>query len=216
MHISEGVLAAPVLGVGLALTLAGTAIGLKKLDYQQMPRVAILTSAFFVASFVHVPVGPSSVHLILNGLLGLFLGWMAFPALLTALLLQAVLFQFGGLTSLGVNTFNMAMPAVLCAYVFQAAVDSRRPALSAVAAFLCGFVAVLLAGLLLALSLFFSGEAFLGVARLGLQGFESRVTVRLSGGRNGWSLWLRCWPWNRKFCSSTSPVPGWMKPPRAA
>ncbi|MBN2231656.1 MAG: cobalt transporter CbiM [Deltaproteobacteria bacterium] len=166
MHISEGVLAAPVLAAGLTLTLAGTAVGLKKIDYQQMPRVAIMTSAFFVASFIHVPIGPSSVHLILNGLLGLFLGWMVFPAALTALLLQAVLFQFGGLTTLGVNTVNMALPAVICGLLFRSMVGSRRELIASTAAFLCGFLAVLLAGLLAALSLFFSGEAFLGVAKL--------------------------------------------------
>ncbi|NHZ72019.1 MAG: cobalamin biosynthesis protein CbiM, partial [Aquificales bacterium] len=33
---------------------------------------------------------------------------MAFPAILVALTLQALLFQFGGFTVLGVNTFNMA------------------------------------------------------------------------------------------------------------
>ena len=49
------------------------------------------TPAIFVASLVHVPVGPSSMHLVLNGLLGLLLGWAAFPAILVGLLLQAVL-----------------------------------------------------------------------------------------------------------------------------
>ena len=70
MHISEGVLSAPVLATGAALTAAGCGIGLKKLDYDRVPQVAILTSAFFVASLIHVPIGPSSVHLVLNGLMG--------------------------------------------------------------------------------------------------------------------------------------------------
>ncbi len=49
--------------------------------------------------------------------MGLLLGWPAFPAILVGLFLQALLFQFGGLTVLGVNTFNVAVPAVLCFYL---------------------------------------------------------------------------------------------------
>ena len=81
MHISEGVLSAPVLAGGWVLAAAGTAIGLKRLDYDRLMTVAILAAAFFVASLVHVPIGPASVHLILNGLLGVILGFAAFPAI---------------------------------------------------------------------------------------------------------------------------------------
>ena len=108
MHISEGVLSGPVLISGGALAAAGTAIGLKKLDYDRIAQAAILSAAFFVASLIHVPIGPANAHLILNGLVGLLLGWAAFPAILVALVLQAMLFQFGGITALGVNTMIMA------------------------------------------------------------------------------------------------------------
>ena len=72
--------------------------------------VAILAAAFFVGSLIHVPIGPSSVHLILNGLLGMLLGWAAFPSIFVALMLQAILFQYGGITVLGVNTFKIIVP----------------------------------------------------------------------------------------------------------
>ncbi|MCK5438235.1 MAG: cobalt transporter CbiM, partial [Desulfobulbaceae bacterium] len=114
MHISEGVLSASVLAGGWALTVIGTTIGLKRVGHDKIMSVAILSSAFFVASLVHLPVGPGSVHLLLNGLMGLILGWACFPAILAALFLQAVFFQFGGIVVLGVNTFNMAVPALLC------------------------------------------------------------------------------------------------------
>ena len=85
MHISEGVLSAPVLLTGAALTAGGVAVGLKKMDSEKVPLVGVLSSAFFGASLIHVPVGPSAVHLVLNGLLGLLLGWSAFPAILVGL-----------------------------------------------------------------------------------------------------------------------------------
>lgn len=166
MHISEGVLSAQVLIAGGALTAAGTAIGLKKLDYDRIPQAAILSAAFFVASLVHVPLGPSSVHLILNGLVGILLGWAAFPVILIALTLQAVLFQYGGLTTLGVNTFNMAVPAILCWLLFNKMVHSDKSGLTAAGSFLSGFTAIFLASLFMGLSLYMSGDSFLNVAKV--------------------------------------------------
>jgi len=163
MHISEGVLSGPVLAGGWALAAAGTTFGLKRLDYDRLMTVAILSAAFFVASLIHVPIGPVSAHLILNGLLGAILGPAAFPAICVALLLQAVLFQYGGLIVLGVNTFDMAFPAVLCALVFGPwlrSVGTWRT----VGAFCCGFFSVLLAALFTSAALALSGEAFIATA----------------------------------------------------
>jgi cobalt/nickel transport system permease protein len=159
MHISEGALSASVLVAGAAITFAGTAVGLKKLDYDRIPRVSVLTATFFVASLIHVPVGISSAHLILNGLIGLLLGWTAFPAILVALFLQAVLFQFGGLTTLGVNTATMAGPAVLCYYLFGAGARKMKSPLPAVFGFLCGATAVLFSGLLVGTALILTDRA---------------------------------------------------------
>jgi cobalt/nickel transport system permease protein len=165
VHISEGVLSAPVLVSGGVLAAAGTAIGLKKIDYDHLARVGILSATFFVASLVHVPIGPSSVHLILNGIVGLLLGWAAFPAILVALLLQAVFFQFGGITTLGVNTIIMALPAVICFYLFAPLMHKNQRILL-LGGFGCGFCAVLFGALLVGLALMFTEENFLSVATL--------------------------------------------------
>lgn len=165
MHISEGVLSGPVLVSGIVLAAAGTAAGLKQLDYDRIPRAAILSAAFFVASLIHVPIGPSSVHLILNGIVGLILGWGAFPVILVALALQAVFFQFGGITTLGVNTMIMALPAVLCYYLFAGLVG-QRPAIALPAAFFCGALSVFFGALMLGLALIFTEENFLKVSYL--------------------------------------------------
>lgn len=166
MHIAEGVLSGPVLATGAALAAGGVAVGLRRMPPERVPAVALLSSAFFVASLIHVPAGPASVHLVLNGLAGLVLGWTVFPAFLVALTLQAVLFQFGGLTTLGVNTFNMAMPAVMVSYLFVPFAHSANRVLLFIAGALCGALALLGSGVLIAACLVFTGDHFLEVAQL--------------------------------------------------
>jgi cobalt/nickel transport system permease protein len=174
MHIEEGALSLTtengavvlspegigVLCVGAAVAVVGTAIGLRRLDYERVPQVGMLSAAFFVASLIHVSVGPAKVHLVLNGLVGLILGWAAFPAILIALLLQAVLFGFGGLTSLGINTAAMAVPAILSYYLFHPFVCSRHEGAALGAGFAAGALAILLGGLIVAASLWVVGEPF--------------------------------------------------------
>jgi cobalt/nickel transport system permease protein len=123
----------------------------------------MLSAAFFVASLIHVPIGPSNAHLILNGLVGILLGWAAFPAILVALILHGVFFQFGGITSLGVNTIIMALPAVLCYLVFGKLIHKSSRTATA-AAFACGFLSVLISGVIVGLSLIFTEENFLKVS----------------------------------------------------
>jgi cobalt/nickel transport system permease protein len=130
------------------------------MDYEQVPRVALVTAAFFVVSLIHVPLGVTSVHLVLNGLVGLILGWAAFPALLVALLLQAVLFGHGGILALGVNTLTMALPAVVGYYLFHRIVMTRHAALAFSSAVAAGALAMFLSALLTAAALWLAGEQF--------------------------------------------------------
>lgn len=164
MHIPEGVIqSAPVLVTGAALSAGGTAAGLWRLDHERVPRVGLAAAVFFVASLIHVPVGPSSVHLMMSGLAGLLLGAAAFPAILVGLMLQAVLFQYGGLTVLGVNAWNAGAPAVFCGLILRPLI--RRGVLGAgFAGFLAGSLSVLLAGLFTAGALIWAGEEFLASA----------------------------------------------------
>src|SRR5271167_1152486 len=98
MHIGEGILTATPAGQGALLAgtivaVAGTMIGLRRLDEEQIPKAAVLGSAFFVASAIQAPMFGSSVHLILSGLMGLVLGWAVFPVVLAGLILQIVFFS---------------------------------------------------------------------------------------------------------------------------
>jgi cobalt/nickel transport system permease protein len=152
MHISEGVLSPPVLAAGWALTAAGLGMGLRKTPPEELPKTALVSGVLFLISLVHVPLGPSSIHLTLLGMAGLLLGWSAIPALFTALLLQGLLLQFGGLLSLGANTAVMGTAALAGYGVFRA--FPRR--LYLVSAFAAGFIAVMTGAALVSAALFFS------------------------------------------------------------
>ncbi len=166
MHISEGVLPGWMLISGWVLTAGGMAIGLKKLDYEKIPAAALLAAAFFVASLVHVPLGPTSVHLLLNGLAGILLGWVAFPVIFVGLLFQALLFQFGGITVLGVNTFNMAFPGVVAYYVCKPLLKKGGRKELIISGIIAALIGVMLAGIFVAIELFLTGQAFRETAEL--------------------------------------------------
>lgn len=166
-HIPDGVLSGPVLAAGAVISLGLLAQGLRRLDAQSIPQAGVLSAAFFVSSLISFPLGPSSVHLLLNGLMGLLLGWAAIPALAVALLLQAAFFGFGGLAVLGVNLLNMALPALLCALLLrpllQRVSTEKGHWLIGAAA---GAMGVLLTALMLSISLVLSGKAFIPAAKL--------------------------------------------------
>ncbi|NIY74446.1 cobalt transporter CbiM [Thalassospira sp. HF15] len=166
MHIVDGALAPEVLIGGGVLAVAGLGLGLRKLPIDKIPATGVLSATFFVASLIHVPVGPSSVHLIMSGLAGLVLGWTAFPALFVGLLLQAIFFGFGGLTVLGVNTVNIALPAVLAGLLFRGMVSRSSPVTAAVLGGVAGAFSIALTTLFVAISLALSGDAFIPAAKL--------------------------------------------------
>jgi cobalt/nickel transport system permease protein len=156
VHISEGVLSVPVIAAGWALAAGGLAAGLKRTRTEKLPETALVSAALFLASLVHVPLGPSSIHLTLLGLAGVLLGWSAVPALFIALLLQGLLFQFGGLLSLGVNTTVMGTAALTGCGVYRAMTPALRPNLRFLSAFTAGFAAVIAGTVLVCAALFFS------------------------------------------------------------
>ena len=167
MHISEGVLSAPVLLAGWAVTAPAVAAILWRVRQSEIPRIACFSALFFVASFVHLPVGVSSMHLMLSGLVGAFLGSRAILAIFVALFLQGVFFGFGGLSVLGVNTAVIGFPAVLGG-LFAAAAKAQelKVRTQKIYLFLAGLVPIVCSMLLLDLVLFISGREFFAIATL--------------------------------------------------
>jgi cobalt/nickel transport system permease protein len=117
LHIYDGVLRAPWLAGGFAVAGALALFASYRIREEEIPRIALLTAAFFVASSIHLPLGPASVHLLLNGLVGVVLGRRSPLAILVGVALQAV-FGHGGFTTIGVNASVQMLPALLAGGVF--------------------------------------------------------------------------------------------------
>jgi len=160
VHISDGVLPPVMLAAGFLLTAILLFYSLRSTRAEEIPKISIITAALFVASLIHFPVGPTSVHLILNGIAGILLGRRAYAGVFVALTMQAVFFSHGGLTALGVNAFNMGFPALLAWQIFKIRFNCSMQKKGLLFGALAGGFAVLASVLLVSLELLATGEAF--------------------------------------------------------
>src|SRR5205085_8810393 len=100
VHISDNILTPSWCLGGFVLAGLLALLGAWRIREEEIAQVALLTAAFFVASLAHVRVGPTSAHLLLNGLVGVILGRRAGLAIPVGLFMQVVLIGHGGFTTL--------------------------------------------------------------------------------------------------------------------
>jgi len=167
MHISDGVLPISVAVGGYVASAALVAWSARRTRSEELPKLAVMTAAFFVASLVHIPFGPTSVHLLIPGLTGALLGSSAFLSIGLGLLLQSLLFQFGGITALGANALMMGLPALACGWFFQR-YKGRTQLRQAIIGGIAGSLGTTLAAIILAFLLSTGGEDFFGIAKIAL------------------------------------------------
>jgi cobalt/nickel transport system permease protein len=122
VHLSDGVFAEPWLVAGFAGLAVLLLVALWHVREEDIPRIGVLTAAFFVGSSIHIKLAvlPTSAHLILNGLVGVILGRRAPLAVTIGLLLQYLLLAHGGLTTLGLNACIVGIPAVIAGWCYPA------------------------------------------------------------------------------------------------
>jgi len=127
MHIPDGILSAPILaGFGAASGLSVLYSARKaeaSTQAHRIPLLGVLGAFVFAAQMVNFPVGPgASGHLLGGALLAATIGpWAASITMTAILLIQALVFQDGGVLALACNVFNMAILGVWVAWLpFQA------------------------------------------------------------------------------------------------
>lgn len=162
MHISDGIISIEIATVSAVATLAFCVYSFRNLTNEKIALVASMSALFFVTSFIHIPFGVTQIHLMLIGFIGIFLGSLAFISIAIALILQALLLGFGGLSSLGANILVMALPAYLVYLIFKLGILKKLN--EKVKFFLVGFIGVFISSLLLFSVLVFSKDEYLAVA----------------------------------------------------
>lgn len=167
MHIPDGFLDAKTCVATAALASAGVGAAIARLrrgdPARTLPTAAMMGAFVFAAQMVNFPVaGGTSGHILGAALCAISLGADAAVLVMTSVLLvQCLLFQDGGLTALGANVCNMGIATSWVAWaVFRGLAmgkpSRRRIALAAGAA---GWASVVVAALMAATELVWSGRA---------------------------------------------------------
>jgi cobalt/nickel transport system permease protein len=172
MHIPDGFLSLPVAagtyvasGGSLAYAVRRTTAGLRE---KQVPLMGVMGAFIFAAQMLNFPVaGGTSGHLIGAALATILLGpWAGMLIMTSVLIVQALIFQDGGLLALGANVLNMGVVACLIASVAYTGMvrflgTGKRAVLAS--GFVAAWASVVAAAVLCALELALSGIAALAV-----------------------------------------------------
>jgi cobalt/nickel transport system permease protein len=170
-HIPDGFLSAPVVVGTAATSAAALAVAAhrsqRRLAEREAPLLGALTAFVFAAQMLNFPLGAgTSAHLLGGVLVATLVGpWSGMLVLFAVILVQALLFQDGGIAALGANTLNMAVIGAgggFLLYRWVLALLGGQPARRAVAAGLAAFGSTAMVGVAVALELAASGIVPLG------------------------------------------------------
>src|SRR5882762_6653353 len=131
MHIPDGYLSpstcAVLYGAAVPFWYAAFARVKRLLHTRLVPLLAVASAFCFVIMMFNVPLpGGTTGHAVGVGAATVVLGpWASMLSLSIALLIQAVFFGDGGITTLGANCFNMAIVGSLVAHLVYRAVAGR-------------------------------------------------------------------------------------------
>ncbi len=160
MHIPDGYLSPATCAALYAGAAPFWVVALRRVQAtfraRTMPLLSLLSAFSFVVMMFNLPLpGGTTGHAVGMGVAAVLLGpWAAMLALSVALLIQAVFFGDGGITTYGANCLNMAVAGSLVAHaVYRAlagrsAVSARRRVWAAA---LAGYAAINLSALLAAI-----------------------------------------------------------------
>ena len=168
MHIPDGFLSTAVALAFWIISVALIAIALKRvgqdLGERQVPVMGVLAAAIFAGQMLNFAVaGGTSGHLLGAALATILLGpWAAVVVMTSVASIQALIFQDGGLLSLGTNLFNMALVGVAVSHFVYTSVRRPFPAKPAgvfVGGALAAWLSIVIASLACAFELALSGTS---------------------------------------------------------
>lgn len=187
LHIPDGFLSLPISLFGWIIAVVFIGISLKKVESVYGDRtvslMGVCAAFIFAAQMINFPIpGGTSGHLLGGTLAGALLGpWAASLVMSAVFIVQAVLFQDGGLTVLGPNIFVMGLIGTFGGYYLYRAIrfaigrDSWTGA--AVGLAIASWVSVEAAAVIVAIMLALSGTVPLGVALIAMAGWHALIGI---------------------------------------
>ncbi len=174
MHIPDGFLNLPVSLITWIIALALIVVALNQVQakYQErtVPIMGVCAAFIFAAQMINFPIpGGTSGHLLGGTLAGILLGpWAGSLVMAVVFIVQAFIFQDGGITVLGANIVNMGLIGTFGGYFLYRSIrltigrDSWRA--MAIATAVSAWTSVFIASILVAIELALSGTVPLNVA----------------------------------------------------
>ena len=156
MHIPDGYLSPQTFVPLYGASFVFWAIALKKikkeLSTKYIPYLAMAAAFSFLIMMFNIPIpGGTTGHAVGGAIIAILLGpWAAVLAISVVLIIQAIVFGDGGITSIGANCFNMAVVMPFVSYwVFKLIKgDANSGKRFYVAAFLAGYIGLSVAATL--------------------------------------------------------------------
>ncbi|MGE5391183.1 MAG: cobalt transporter CbiM [Deltaproteobacteria bacterium] len=160
MHIPDGYLAPQTAIPLLAVMVPVWGAAVKKVQHdmkkKEVPVLAVGAAFSFTIMMFNLPIpGGSSAHAVGAVLLAILLGpWAACLGVSTALIIQALIFNDGGILAIGANCLNMGVIMPFIGYYIYKLFKGKAGAISGrgiAAAFMAGYVGLCFAALSTAL-----------------------------------------------------------------
>ena len=174
LHIPDGFLNVPVMGITWLFAIALILISLRRVEaeYQErtVPLMGVCAAFIFAAQMINFPIpGGTSGHLLGGTLAGILLGpWAGSLVLSVVFIVQGFLFQDGGITAMGANIFNMGLIGTFGGYylfrTIRNAIGRDQLLGMVVGSAIAAWVSVMVAATACALQLAISGTVPLTVA----------------------------------------------------
>lgn len=174
LHIPDGFLSLPISLVCWILAIALIALSLNRVQaqYQEkaVPLMGVCAAFIFAAQMINFPIpGGTSGHLLGGTLAGVLLGpWAGSLVMVVVFIVQAAIFQDGGLTVLGANITNMGLIGTFGGYyvyrTIRYTIGRDTWTGVAVGTVVASWLSVFVAAILTALQLALSGTVPLGIA----------------------------------------------------
>ncbi len=167
----------------ISLGLIGLALKQTSQAYADrlVPLMGVSSAFIFAAQMVNFPVpGGSSGHLLGGTLAAILLGpWAGSLAVVVVFVVQALVFQDGGIVALGANIFNMGLVGTFLGYYVYRLVrmvlgDKGWFALAA-ATGIASWVSVMMAAMITSLELAGSGTVALGIVLPAMVGVHALI-----------------------------------------